>query len=152
MHSGSHELVVVTVRMGPEEIAVEHRGESGLVEHTLDLAATDYDLKKRYDFRNIEIIYDLDPSLPEIICDGQQIQQVVLNLVRNAAQAMTTCEEHSHYQPKLIFRTSLTHNKSQVRLEVEDNGPGIPDIIKTRLFEPFYTTKELGEGTGLGLS
>ncbi|MBN1580305.1 MAG: response regulator, partial [Anaerolineae bacterium] len=64
------------------------RDLNALIEQTLELAATDYDLEKRYDLGNIEIVRDLAPNLPKVICEGQQIQQVVLNLVRNAAQAM----------------------------------------------------------------
>jgi signal transduction histidine kinase len=122
---------------------------NGLVEQTLDLAATDYDLKKKYDFRDIEIVRDLAPRLPEVTCDGQQIQQVVLNLVRNAAQALTS--EEGVARPCLIVRTVLAADLAYVRLEVEDNGPGIPENIRQRLFEPFFTTKDVGEGTGLGL-
>ncbi|MCP4544585.1 MAG: response regulator [Chloroflexi bacterium] len=126
-----------------------------LVEQTLDLAATDYDLKKKYDFRDIEIINKLTPNLPMVLCDGQQIQQVVLNLVRNAAQAMTRetkkKDENKPYEPRLTLRTSLTPDYSFVRLEVEDNGEGIPKAIRARLFEPFFTTKDVGKGTGLGL-
>jgi signal transduction histidine kinase len=129
-----------------------------LVEQTLDLAATDYDLKKKYDFRNVEIVRELTPDLPDVICDGQQIQQVVLNLVRNAAQAMSHKGEQAgaDYQPRLMLRTALVPGvvpggESMMRLEVEDNGPGIPEAVRSRLFEPFFTTKGVGSGTGLGL-
>jgi PAS domain S-box-containing protein len=122
-----------------------------LVEQALDLASVDYDLKKNYDFRNIELVREMTPDLPFVICDGQQIQQVVLNLSRNAAQAMSEkrAEVERDYDPKLTLRTLLVDG--YVRLEVEDNGPGIPEDILPHLFEPFFTTKEVGEGTGLGL-
>ena len=116
-----------------------------LIHQTLDLAATDYDLKKKYDFRNISIVRELDPDLPQVVCDGQQIQQVVLNLVRNAAQAMAESER----RPCLTLRTR--QKGTWVQMEVEDNGPGIPEKLQERLFEPFFTTKDIGEGTGLGL-
>jgi PAS domain S-box-containing protein len=129
-----------------------------LIEQTLDLAAADYDLKRRYDFRDIKIMRELTPDLPKVACDGQQIQQVVLNLVRNAAQAMAgeLGRGARAHQPRLTLRTSLVPGPSSlapscVRLEVEDNGPGIPEAIRARLFEPFFTTKEVGSGTGLGL-
>ena len=135
---------------------------NALVERTLDLAATDYNLKKKYDFRNMEVVRELALDLPNVLCDGQQIQQVILNLVRNAAQAMANGEwrmANEEYRPRLTLRTSLTQDtqspipnpKSQIRLEVEDNGPGIPKAKQARLFDPFFTTKEVGEGTGLGL-
>ena len=128
-----------------------------LVERALDLAAADYDLKKKYDFRAIEIARELAPDLPKVLCDGQQIQQVILNLARNAAQAMVRKMEKGDredaYQPRLTLRTALTSalTSTWVRLEVNDNGPGISEAARARLFEPFFTTKAVGEGTGLGL-
>lgn len=128
-----------------------------LVEQTIDLAATDYDLKKRYDFRDMEVVRELAPSLPKVMCDGQQIQQVVLNLVRNAAHAMSEEKRRvgEDYRPRLTLRTSLVRgtrtHEPMMRLEVEDNGPGIPEEARARLFEPFFTTKGVGKGTGLGL-
>jgi PAS domain S-box-containing protein len=126
---------------------------NALVEQTLELAATDYDLKKKYDFRNQELVREYTANLPKVVCDGQQIQQVVLNLVRNAAQAMAERagreDRDADYQPRLTLRTSSS--PGWVRLEIEDNGPGIPEGARERLFDPFFTTKEVGEGTGLGL-
>lgn len=123
-----------------------------LVKQTLDLAAADYNLAKQYDFRNIKIVCDLAPDLPLVMCDGQQIQQVVLNLVRNAAQAMAGkfAARGPGYPAQLTLRTSQAE-PGYVRVEVEDNGPGIPETVRPRLFEPFFTTKDVGEGTGLGL-
>ena len=122
-----------------------------LLKQTVELAATDYDLKRQYDFRDIAIEYELAATLPEVACDNQQIQQVLLNLIRNAAQAMADkrTETGAAYVPKLVLRTMVV--ESNVRVEVEDNGPGIPEAVQNRLFEPFFTTKEVGEGTGLGL-
>jgi PAS domain S-box-containing protein len=137
-----------------------------LVEQTLDLAAADFDLRKKYDFREIEIVHELEPDLPEVLCDGQLIQQVVLNLVRNAAQEMvkkkqTTQAREEGYRPRLALRTSLVQgehgqgvepsHRPMVRLEIEDNGSGLSDAAQAQLFEPFFTTKDEGEGTGLGL-
>ena len=139
---------------------------NALVEQTLELAAADFDLKKKYDFRAIEIVRELAPDLPKLICDGQLIQQAVLNLVRNAAQEMakkqqTTQAKEENYRPRLILRSSLVQenyeqenersHRQMVRLEIEDNGPGIAQATKARLFEPFFSTKEEGEGAGLGL-
>ncbi len=121
-----------------------------LIVQTLNLAATDYDLEKQYDFRDIEIVYELAPNLPRVICDGQQIQQVIFNLVRNATQAMAE-EREEKRPPRLTLRTFLSPGSSFVQLEIEDNGPGIPEERRARLFEPFFTTKDVGKGTGLGL-
>jgi PAS domain S-box-containing protein len=139
---------------------------NALVEQTLDLAAADFNLRKKYDFRKIEIVYELDPDLPKVICDGQLIQQVMLNLVRNAAQEMARKKQvaqapEESYQPRLTLRSSLLQNehvheaqsssKQMVRLEIEDNGLGLSEATQAQLFEPFFTTKDEGEGTGLGL-
>ncbi|MBN1888960.1 MAG: PAS domain-containing protein [Thermoflexales bacterium] len=142
-----------------------------LLEQTMALASADYDLKKKYDFRAIELVWQLCPDLPQVPCNGQQIQQVLLNLVRNAAQAMagqieTTDRDREKekgraWKPRLTLRTlhggkiknqkSEVENLTWVRLELEDNGPGFPEAAMGRLFEPFFTTKQVGEGTGLGL-
>lgn len=143
-----------------------HYDLNALVEQTLDLAAADFDLRKKYDFRKIEIVRELTLDLPMVLCDGQLIQQVVLNLVRNAAQEMarkeqTTPASEEGYQPRLTLRSSLAQNehgqkahslhRQMVRLEIEDNGPGFSEATQAQLFEPFFTTKDEGEGTGLGL-
>lgn len=126
------------------------RDLNALIEQALELAAADYDLSRQYDFRDVNIVYEFAPTLPEIPCDGQQIQQVILNLVRNAAQAMADKRAaQPAYAPRLILRTLSMGDG--VRVEVEDNGPGMSEAVRQRLFEPFFTTKDVGEGTGLGL-
>lgn len=143
-----------------------HYDLNALVEQTLDLAAADFDLRKKYDFRKIEITRELASDLPMVLCDGQLIQQVVLNLVRNAAQEMarkeqTTPASEKGYRPRLTLRSSLVQNEhgqdarsshsQMVRLEIEDNGSGLTEATQAQLFEPFFTTKDEGEGAGLGL-
>ncbi len=129
-----------------------------LLEQTLALSATDYDLNQRYDFRNIDVVLALADNVPEVNCDGQQIQQVILHLLRNAAHAMgakKTSGGSSGYRPCLSLRTlpwAVAGSSDRwARLEVEDNGPGIPEAQRAHLFEPFITTKEVGEGIGMGL-
>jgi len=122
-----------------------------LVEQALALASTDYDIKKKFDFKDLQVVTEFDPDLPDILCDKQQIEQVVFNLIRNAAQALALDKQHNpEKQGRLTLRT-LHVSDSVVRVEVEDNGPGIPDEERAQLFEPFFTTKPPGEGTGLGL-
>ena len=121
---------------------------NGLIDKTLDLAAIDYDLKKRYDFRKIKIVREYDSTLPPTPCIASEIQQVLLNVLRNAAQALLGF--NSEEEPCITVRTS--HRDKQLRLEVSDNGPGMSEAIRDRVFEPFFTTREVGEGTGLGLS
>jgi signal transduction histidine kinase len=124
-----------------------HMGD--LLRRSVELAANDYDLKKKYDFRHIDIVWDLDPTLPEVPCVETKIEQVLLNLLKNAAQAIGIdgCSEDL---PKIICRT---YQKEQFAvIEIIDNGPGMEESVRRRVFEPFFTTKEVGTGTGLGLS
>lgn len=120
-----------------------------LIEHTIELGATDYDMKKKYDFKFITINREYDKSIPVINCCPSEIEQVLLNLFKNALQAM---EEKSYGDNKPGFNIRLKKEDCCIRIEVEDNGPGIPDDVKKRIFEPFFTTKPTGVGTGLGLS
>ena len=131
------------------ELQTESINIPELIERTVELAANDYDLKKKFDFRQIEIIRDYDPELPEIKVVKTELEQVILNLLKNAAQAifMTAMEKS---EPRLILR--IRNEDDFVRIEIEDNGPGMEAKIRRRIFEPFFTTKPVGEGTGLGLS
>jgi len=119
-----------------------------LLEYALKLAESDFDLKKKYDFKDLQIIKEFDPDLPEVPCIESEITQVILNLLRNSAQALAEME---HLEvPRIILRTSA--DGDTVKIEIEDNGPGIPESTKMRIFEPFFTTKPVGQGTGLGLA
>jgi PAS domain S-box-containing protein len=120
-----------------------------VVEHSLTLARSDYDLKRSYDFRKIEINIEAADGLPAVPCKETEIEQVLLNLLRNAAQALTG-EGSQAASPRIDIRLSAV--SGHVRIEVEDNGPGMEPEVCSRVFEPFYTTKAPGVGTGLGLS
>ena len=139
-----------------------------LIEKTIALAANDYDLKKLYDFRQIEIIRDFNPNLPQIPCIPTEIEQVLLNLLKNAAHALASetplpdgpagnkaspDTEHTgaRVEPPRI-RISTRREGASARIEVSDNGPGMTEEVRRRVFEPFFTTKRPGTGTGLGLS
>ncbi len=111
-----------------------------LVEAVLEIVA--YPLRTG----NIELVTSLDPNLPMIMADGHQIQQVLLNIVNNARQAIEG--KHANGQTRI---SSYASNLS-VRLVIKDNGPGIAAENLRRIFDPFFTTKEVGKGTGLGLS
>ena len=119
-----------------------------LLERAVTLAAHDYDLKKKYDFRRITIMRDFDPELPRVPCSPLEIEQVILNLIRNAAQAMIARPATDDPRITLVLR----REDQMVRLEVGDNGPGMDESTRKRIFEPFFTTKDVGVGTGLGLS
>jgi len=119
-----------------------------LIDEVLELSANDYNLFKNYDFRKIKIIKDYDESVPEVSCTKTEIEQVILNLLRNAVHAMVETAEIR--VPQLIIRTGTDGHT--VHIEVEDNGPGLDPDVQKRIFEPFFTTKPVGKGTGLGLS
>src|SRR5216110_3311693 len=112
-----------------------------VIRRTLSLTA--YDLK----LKDITVTRELSGALPEVLGDRHGLQQVVLNLVTNAAQAVA---ENPRERPREI--TVSTWFDGQVHLRVADTGPGIPDEITQSVFTPFFTTKEPGKGTGLGLS
>ncbi len=121
----------------------------GIVRKALALVQSDYDLKKNYDFKKIDVRLDMDDELPVINCTETEIEQVILNLLRNSAQAMAEADS-SVESPHINIRVSGL--SEGVRIEVEDNGPGISPDIQARIFDPFFTTKPPGQGTGLGLS
>ena len=111
-----------------------------LIDNTLGIRS--YVLKTA----NIEVIRDYDPSLPWITADPSQLQQVFLNLIVNAEYAM----KKAHDKGNLTITTEA--KDKHIRISFRDDGPGMsPEIIK-KLFNPFFTTKDPGEGTGLGLS
>jgi PAS domain S-box-containing protein len=120
-----------------------------LMDEILELAATDYDLKKKYDFKSIEIIKQYDEKLPMLPCEGARIQQVLLNILRNGAQAMHTAKTKF---PRFIIRIYKADESNMVCMEIEDNGPGMDEETRSKVFDPFFTTKPVGIGTGLGLS
>lgn len=120
-----------------------------LLDDTLELASTDYDMKKYYDFKLINFVRDYDENLPPVVCKRSKIQQVLLNIMRNAAQAMTIAATEN---PSLVVRTYSEAGRKKLIIEIEDNGPGMNEDTRKRVFEPFFTTKPEGVGTGLGLS
>jgi two-component system NtrC family sensor kinase len=96
---------------------------------------------------NVDVVTELAETLPALSADGHQLQQVLVNLVTNAHQAMRGVSGAR----RLTVRTGWTTPAGPAWLEVTDTGPGIPAAVEARLFEPFFTTKPLGLGTGLGL-
>lgn len=97
---------------------------------------------------NITVSDALAPRLPQTFADPHQLQQVVLNLIINAEQAMRS----AHGGGTLSVRSWHDPDREAILLEVNDDGPGIPAEAQSRIFDPFYTTKEAGQGTGLGLT
>jgi len=101
-------------------------------------------LDKQALFQNIKIIKSLDPSLPKTIADASQLQQVFINIIMNAAEAMNG-------KGDLSLHTSLDEKTKNIQIEISDTGCGIPQENLARIFEPFFSTKPVGQGTGLGL-
>jgi two-component system NtrC family sensor kinase len=95
---------------------------------------------------NIEVVKNLDTNLPDILVDHFQLQQVVLNLIINAEYFMVETNKRG----TLTITTQKTD--SIIRISIADDGPGIAEENLSRIFNPFFTTKEVGKGTGLGLS
>ena len=96
-------------------------------------------------FSGVAIRLELEDGLPHLVGDKGQLEQVVLNLMMNAAEAMEG-------KGKLVITTRSFQDPAHVQLLVEDSGPGILEDARAKIFEPFYTTKRSGGGTGLGLS
>ena len=111
-----------------------------LIEDVLDMVA--YPLRTS----NVKVVTQFSTGLPIVLADGHQVQQVVLNLINNARQAIETASGSGR------ITITTQHGAQIVRIIIQDNGPGIsPENLK-RIFDPFFTTKEVGQGTGLGLS
>jgi two-component system NtrC family sensor kinase len=110
-----------------------------VVEDTLSL------VRNQTVFRNTRIVYDLDPHLPTVLADADQMRQVVLNIVLNAAEAMVQGGE-------LRVASAPDLTTRMVELRISDTGPGIPDEVRARIFEPFFTTKKTGTGLGLAVA
>jgi PAS domain S-box-containing protein len=140
-----------------EMLEFSHTGRSckeptdlnGLLDKAIELVSKDYDLNTKYDFRKVKIIKEYDLLLPQVPCEPSQIQQVVLNLLTNAAHALNELAAPG-FSPEIHIRTIQMDGVAVI--EIGDNGPGISAESNKIVFEPFYTTKQVGEGTGLGLS
>ena len=130
-------LLAFVRRSGTERVVVNI---NELVQTTLALRS--YELK----LRSIAVEEQYATDAPLVSVNREEIQQVLLNLVVNAEHAMTAAHSAGH----LILRTQIIDQN--VEIEVQDDGPGVPEALRGRIFEPFFTTKEVGQGTGLGLS
>ena len=101
---------------------------------------------------NAEIVTHFDPKLPRINVSQQDMGRVMLNLFNNAFYAVNEKKKTAgdDYMPKVSISTFT--EKNNLVIKVKDNGKGIPESIKEKIMQPFFTTKPTGEGTGLGLS
>nr|WP_298135585.1 ATP-binding protein [uncultured Pseudomonas sp.] len=119
-----------------------------VIDQALEIASNDFDLTESFDFKSLQIIREFDPTLGPVPGTANELEQVLLNLLKNAAQAI---HQRNDDTPGQI--TLRTHRgKHWAEIQVQDNGLGMPESVRKRIFDPFFTTKEVGEGTGLGLS
>ena len=121
-----------------------------LMDGALTLVMNDYDFKRDYDFRKIKITKDFGSDSLIVACDGNEIQQVFLNLLKNGAEAMGEKKYSQEETPHFVLRSYALGDVAV--MEIEDNGPGMGVDVRNRIMEPFFTTKSVGRGTGLGLS
>jgi len=108
---------------------------NGLLAKTLDIL--------KHETKRMEVVKKLDEELPDVLADPRQLQQVFINIITNACQAMPN-------GGRLTLRTGQIGDT--VEIEISDTGEGIPPENLTRVFDPFFTTRKAGKGTGLGLS
>lgn len=120
-----------------------------LIESTIELASNDYDLKKSFDFRHIDIVKEFQDKQACVYGVRTEIEQVLLNLLKNSAHALA---DKNFTDEKPRIKISTRNKRHTTEIVVEDNGTGISDSVKKRMFDPFFTTKPVGIGTGLGLS
>ena len=113
-----------------------------IVRETLSLRAYEQRLS------NVTSVHALAEGLPQLFADPHQLKQVLLNLFINAEQAMLAANGRG----TLVARSWYDSETEMVMLEVNDDGPGVPDQVRAKIFDPFFTTKAVGKGTGLGLT
>jgi C4-dicarboxylate-specific signal transduction histidine kinase len=102
-------------------------------------------LREQMRLREIEVDLRLSPEAPVVVANAIQMEQVFMNLLTNARDALAGSQRR-------LIRVTTTAGASEVRVDVDDSGPGIAADLAERIFDPFFTTKDVGAGTGLGLS
>ncbi|MCK9374759.1 MAG: ATP-binding protein [Syntrophobacterales bacterium] len=132
----THRLLGFARRMEP---LAERVSINSVLEESIEF------LKNEARYRNIEIVANYAPDLPLTTTDPTQLQQVFLNLLNNAIDAIGKDGE-------ITINTRSIPKNNVLTIEIHDNGPGIPKEVLDKIFDPFFTTKEVGKGTGLGLS
>ena len=120
-----------------------------VLDASVRLSAKDYNQKKQFDFRKIQIRKTYAPNVGKVFAQKNQLEQVFLNLLINAAQALAN-KTKDGLEP--LIEIILRREGNTAIVEVIDNGPGMDEKVRKRVFEPFFTTKDEKTGTGLGLS
>lgn len=166
-------LLADDIRQNLEKIAHHGKRADGIVKGMLQHSRSSSGVKEPVDLNNLvteylrlsyhglrekdrsfqaELVTVLDPALPKINAVPQEIGRVLLNIFNNAFQAVASRNKTADptYEPKVIVETE--ESGRYVSIRVKDNGEGVPEQIRDKIFQPFFTTKPTGEGTGLGLS
>ncbi len=139
---------MVNFTQGDESIQSE-QNICEILDRAVEMSTKDYDLKKNQNIHLIKFNRTYANNLSKIPCNPSQLEQVFFNLIKNAAQAMSSWSGMNN--PPQIDLTVQKRN-NMLAIEIYDNGTGIDIESQKRIFEPFFTTKEVGLGTGLGLS
>jgi PAS domain S-box-containing protein len=121
-----------------------------LMEKTISLAKNEYDLKKKFDAKQMDIKMETADGFPFVFCEASKIQQVFFNIIKNGTEAMVTARDSQ--APKPAFCIHFFVENQMAVIEISDNGPGMEEQVQEKIFDPFFTTKSPGQGTGLGLS
>lgn len=153
IESGERAGRVVTNMLGFSRKTDGERGEVDVTEvldRAVELVGSGQDLEHSYNFKNIGVDREYGEGDLKVSCDPGRLEQVFFNILNNGAQAMTFALEETGREPHFVLRVKRTGRI--VRVEIADNGPGMPEETRRRVFEPFFTTKEPGVGTGLGMS
>ncbi|WP_414544303.1 sensor histidine kinase [Nostoc sp. CCY0012] len=108
-------------------------------------------LKGKPEFPAIQVIRDYD-NLPEVECYPGQLNQVFMNILVNAMDALEEANSQEKHSNLITIRTSMINNSQWVEIAIADNGTGMPDKVKNHIFDPFFTTKPIGKGTGMGMA
>ncbi len=156
-YAGELELAASQSLAGIEQVAhivrsmkdFSHPGTVSKISLDINRAIENTVTVTRNEWRQVaRVVTDLAPDLPHVTCQPGAINQVFLNLIINAAQAIASGKRQ---QPGVIH-VSSRRDGGMVEVRVADDGPGVPPAIRGRIFDPFFTTKEVGKGTGQGLA
>lgn len=123
-----------------------------IIEKAIKNVAEGDESKGPFNFSDIEIIREYEEEVVEIACKPPQIEQVLISVIRNGAQAMAAEKEEANVSKESRFIVRVSRESRMCRIEIEDNGPGVDEHVYKRIFEPFFTTKAVDVGSGLGLS
>lgn len=121
-----------------------------LLEHSIELATNTFDLQHLSGGKRLDIVRNYPQNLELVPCSAAEIEQVFINIIRNAAQSFQEWTLPGNILPTITL--NVEKHGEEILVKIQDNGPGMSEITKRHLFEPFFTTKDVGKGTGLGLS